>query len=547
MKELDQKVSMAVMNYLVLNDKRKCARLLWPWLVQNDQTDRIWKALDTYPYLAIMGHAAASKTFTCSAWLLLDWWQAPDETALIITSVTIASMNRNVWSDIKTLFSKTSVPMPGILVDSKRMIQHSSMDQKNAIAGVAAESDDAQSKIQGTHTKRIRILIDEADNKLSKSIWGALSNLGASGDIKVVALANPVDRLGEFGLHCKPTNGWSTINPELDDEWETGMGWHALRLDGLDSPNIVAGKDLFPFLLTNKGVEDIRTQKGELSPEWWAYVRAWYPPSGSIQSIFTNEIVEQSSKRLDWYADTTPIAACDPAFEGGDNCALVIGRMGRLASNPNKTAVEAHTWITIKRKDTGKPVSIDFGDQIIAILTNANIKPENFAIDCTGNALGMSDYIQHSMQDKILAVNFGGAPTDMTITTEDTKKASERFDRFVSELWYVAREWTKLGLVSILNPPRSLPVQLEGRLYELMPASGKIRVEPKTKMKERNLGSPDEADALMLLVHLARTRSKSYLPGLARGQKKFDPLKRFKRVANKYVATYGVKDPEDYT
>lgn len=545
MKEIDKKISFAVGNCLMNNDKRKAARLLWPWLIQNDQTDRIWKALDTHPYLAIMGHASASKTFTCAAWFLLDWWQASSETALIITSDTIASMNRRIWSDIKTLLSKTSVGMPGILVDSKRIIQHSAMDQKNAIAGVAAESDDAQSKIQGIHTKRVRVLVDEADNKLSKSIWGALSNLGASGDMKVVALANPVDRLGEFGMHCEPMNGWGSINPELDDEWDSRLGWHVLRLDGMKSPNILAGKDIFPFLLTNKGVEDIRTQKGELSPEWWSYVRAWYPPSGSIQSIFTNEIIELSRKRIDWHATCTPIAACDPAFEGGDNCCVILGRMGRLASNPNKTAVEANKFITIKRKDTSKPVSIDFGDQIIAILNNAEVKPENFAIDCTGNALGMSDYIQHSMQSKILAVNFGGSPTEMMITTEDTRKASDRFDRFVSELWYVAREWMKLGLLSVINSPRNLSVQLEGRLYELMSASQKIRVETKAKMKERNLGSPDEGDCLCLLVHLARSRSKSYLPGLGQQGKKFDPLKRFKKQANTYKITYGVPDPKE--
>lgn len=543
MKDYDNKLSLVVGNLLLDNQKKKAARLLWPWLVQNEQSDRIWKALDQYPYLAIMGHASASKTFTCAAWFLLDWWQAPSETALIITSDTIASMNRRIWSDIKLLLTKTKTPMPGILVDSKRIIQHSPMDQKNAIAGVAAESDDAQSKIQGIHTKRVRVLVDEADNKLSKSIWGALSNLGASGDMKVVALANPVDRLGEFGMHCEPTNGWGSINPELDDEWNSRLGWHVLRLDGIKSPNIVAKKDIFPFLLTNKGVEDIRTQKGELSPEWWSYVRAWYPPSGSIQSIFTNEIIELSRNRIDWHAGTTPIGACDPALEGGDNCSLVLGRMGRLAKDPNKTAVEANAWITIKRKNTAVPVTHDYGEQIYAHLINAGIKPENFACDCTGNARGISDHIQFLFKEKTLALEFGAKPTDMFVTTEDTTRASDRFDRFVSELWYVSREWMKFGLVSILNPPRSLSVQLEGRLYKLV--NRKIRIETKDEMKERNICSPDEGDALMMLVFLARSRSKTGTPGLAQQGKKFDPLKRFKRIQNTYEVNYGIKTPKE--
>lgn len=541
MPDIKEILHFSALAFLREGHKKKAARLIWPWMVQNSQTDKIWDALDKYPYLAIMGHASASKTFTCAAWFLLDWWTNSGETALIITSDTIASMNRRVWSDIKTLLLKANVPMHGILIDSKRIIQHSQMDQKNAIAGVAAESDDAQSKIQGIHTKRVRVLIDEADNKLSQSIWGAISNLGASGDMKVVALANPSDRLGEFGRHCEPKSGWSSLNPEIDDEWDSRMGWHVLRLDGLKSPNIVAGTDIYPFLLTNSGLANIREQRGENSPEWWSYVRAWYPPSGAVQAVFPTEIIDKSRKKITWYSTTTPIASCDPAFDGGDTCSLVIGKMGRLMEAPTKTGIEVNKFISIKRKDTDKPISIDFGDQIMAILKNENVEPENFAIDSTGNALGMSDYIQHAWKAKILPVNFGGAPTDMMITTEDTRKASTRFDRFVSELWYVAREWMKLGLLAIPNPPRDLSIQLEGRLYELIPTSGKIRVETKIKMKERGLKSPDEADALMLLVHLARTRSKSGTIGLSEPGKKFDPLHRFKKIQNTYNITYGVE------
>lgn len=542
--QLQERVKVSAMTLLVMGDKRGCAKLLWPWMVQNEQTNRIWKALDEYPYLAIMGHASASKTFTCAAWFLLDWWSRSSETALLLTSDTIASMSRRVWSDVKILMTKTSVPMHGILVDSKRMIKHSQTDDKNAISGVAAESDDAQSKIQGVHTKYVRILIDEADNKLSQSVWGAISNLGSSGELRVVALANPVDRLTEFGMHVEPKDGWGSINPDLDDEWDSRMGWHVLRLDGLKSPNIVAGKDIFPFLLTNGGVQKVREEKGENSREWWSYVRAWYPKEGTIQSVFSNEIIEKSKNKIVWYADTTPIASCDPAFDGGDDCVVCLGRMGRLASDPRKTGVEVSQFITIKRKQTDKPISIDFGDQILAILKNHNVDPSNFAIDCTGNALGMSDYIQHIWKASTLAVNFGGAPTDMMITTEDTKKASDRFDRFVSELWYVGREWMRLGLLYIASMPRDVAIQLEGRLYDIH-TKGKIRVETKKEMKERRLKSPDESDAIMLLVHLARTRNKTTTPGLARQGKARDPLARFKKVQSKFNANYGVPDIQD--
>lgn len=539
--ELQSQVQHAIATFIASGDKKNAAELLWPWLTKNDQTDRIWACLDKYSYLAIMGHASASKTFTCAAWFLLHWWENCQETAIIITSDTIASMNRRVWSDIKILMTKTSVPMPGILVDSKRMIKHSHPDDKNAIAGVAAESDDAQSKIQGIHTKRIGLLIDEADNKLSKSIWGAMSNLGASGEIKAVALANPVDRIGDFGKNCEPEDGWASINPEIDFEWDSRTGWHVLRLDGLKSPNILLGEDKYPFLLTNKGVEDIRKQKGENSLEWWCYVRAWYPPSGTNTSIFSPEVIQKSRGKHIWYGETEKIASCDPAFEGGDDCVFMFGTMGKLASNPRRTGIILDKEIVIKRKDTSKPVSIDFGDQIIQLLDENEIKGDNFAIDCTGNALGMSDYIQHARKQPHIAVNFGGSPTDLLITGEDSKKASERYDRFVTELWYAAREWMKFGLFKIPKPSRNLEIQLESRLYDLIGAQRKIRIETKQEMKKNGFGSPDFADTACLLCYVARVRCGTSIPSYFE-KKQFNPLKPFQKRAFNYKQDYGVKD-----
>lgn len=528
-----------VITLLTLGRKRDAAKILWPWFIQNEWTDKIWNAIESHQFLCVMGHGSASKTFTASAWMLLDWWTHPEKTALIFTSVTIDTMKGRIWSDIKTLWSKSEVTMPGILVDSRRMIQYSPMDQKNAINGVAADSDNAQTKIQGLHTDRIRVIIDEADNHQSRSVWGALSNLGTSGELKVVALANPVDRSGDFGQHVEPKNGWTSINPEVDFEWPTRLGAHALRLDGLRSPNIVAGEDIYPFLLTNKNLKTIRDGKGENSPEWWAYVRAWYPPEGTLRTIFNPEIIQKFRQKIVWYAGTTPIAACDPAFEGGDNCILTLGRMGRLVDNPEKTAVEFQEFIRIKRVNTGNPVTIDFGDQIVARLKAHGVQPENFAIDCTGNALGLSDYIRHAWGE-ILPVNFGGSPTEMKITGEDSQRAVDRFDRFVSELWYVAREWCKLGHIHVSTEPRELRLQLESRIYELM-TSNKIKIEPKQRMKERGLESPDYGDAFCLMIHLARVRSHGFTPAIFE-KKHVDPIKRFKKNQSVFGMDYGIKD-----
>lgn len=514
-------------------------------MVQNEWTEKVWAAMENHPYVCIMGHGSASKSFTAAAWSLLEWWSYINTTAVIVTSDTIASMSRRIWSDLKLLHSRTHIPMPGILIDSRRILKNSAIDEKNAIAGIAAESDDAQSKIQGIHTQRIRVIIDEADNRLSGSIWSAISNLATSGDLRVVALANPVDRSGHFGRHCEPVGGWSEINPESDFEWEGKLGWHVLRLDGLRSPNIVAKQEKFPFLLTNKGLESIREKDGEKSPQWWTYVRGWFPPEGAASVIFNQEVLSRIPKDpFVWHSTKVPIAACDPAFEGGDACVLILGYTGRLASDPKKSIISAHRFIRIQRKNTAVPITIDFAEQIIAHCKKHGVKPGNFTIDCTGNALGLSDYIKHTWSHETLAVNFGGAPTSMKLTAEDTARAVDRFDRFVSELWYACREWMKLGLFHVEHPiPPELLFQLESRTYDMR--GQKIRIESKIEMKERGLDSPDFGDALCLLCHLVRVRAEiAYTPAqLAQSEvDKKDPLKKLRKKAFSFRQSYGLKN-----
>jgi len=182
---------------------------------------------------------------------------------------------------------------------------------------------------------------------------------------------------------------------------------------------------------------------------------------------------------------------------------------------------------------------IGFGDQIIELLKAKGVAPINFCLDATGNALGLSDYIRHTWSHDVLPVQFGGSPTKMRITGNDSKSAEDRFDRFVSELWYVAREWCKSGLVWVKDPPRELKEQLEGRLYELVATSGKIKIESKERMKKRGLDSPDYGDVLCLLVHLVRSHSRGYIPSFNPGIK-VDSLKQFKRNQSYFEADYGV-------
>lgn len=537
------------LKFIAQGDYRNAARLMWPWFKQNDWTTKIWTAVEKYPRLCIMGHGSASKTFTASIWFLLDWLAWAATTALVLTSSTVPSMDRRIWADFKTLWTKSRLPLTTVaqILDSKRMIRQSITEGKAAIHAVAAESDDAETKIQGMHMPRNRVIIDEADNPYSSSIWPALVNLGTSGDLRAVALANPVDKNSEFGFHCEPVDGWDSIDPEVDTEWDSKLGWHVLRLDGLRSPNLIAGEDKYPFLLSNGAVNETREHKGTQSPEWWTMIRAFYPPEGLQACIFPSGLLGRCEKPILWYGQTEAVAACDPAFEGGDNCSLILGKMGRFAENPQRTGLEVDEFITIKRKDLSIPITHDYGEQIVSILNAHGVKPECFAIDCTGNGLGLSDYIKAKLGMNINAITFGGSASARVVTAEDSRPANQRFKNFVTELWYAAREWCRLGLVYVKSPPRDLRIQLEARLYHLKGKDSKsgremIQAEPKVEMKKRGLHSPDEGDAFCLLIHVARLRSVGFVPGTLKDGTPIDRMRRFTKNATVWTQNYGVPE-----
>ena len=530
--------------YLSENNFKKAARLLWPFIVQNSQSDRIWNAITKYDRICIMGHGSASKTFTSAMWGLLDWLSDAESTALVITSDTIASMKRRIWSDFKYLHAKARERIgnsfPGEIMDASNMIRLRPEDGKNAIHAIAAESDDAQSKIQGLHTKRVRVIIDEADNKHSESIWSAIANLGTSGHLKCIALANPVDRYSEFGAHCEPENGWESINPDVDDEWDSKRGWHVVRLDGLKSPNILNGKEDLPFLLTQNGINQILNDNGENSPEYWTYVRAWFPPESTLTTVFIPSILDKCIKnKITWLSSVEKVASFDPAMDGGDQRIMMIGSKGKLSSDPSKTVLKLEQSINIKRKDTSKEPMIDYCDQFIEYCKLHGVEPKNSIIDGTGTTIGFSEYIRHKWSREVKSTNFAGACTEMRVTSDDMKKPSEKYDRFVTELWFAAREWCRLGLVEIENCPRELRIQLESRRYSLN--SNKVNIESKIEMKKRGLGSPDYGDAFCLLIHLMRLTEKNYFPGFT---KTLDRKKWFEDFRNKnssnYEVTYGV-------
>ncbi|MBQ4431357.1 MAG: hypothetical protein II877_07610 [Synergistaceae bacterium] len=109
-------------------------------------------------------------------------------------------------------------------------------------------------------------------------------------------------------------------------------------------------------------------------------------------------------------------------------------------------------------------------------------KPDAVFID-GGRGEGVIDRLRQ-LGYRVLEVNFGGQ------AIESNRYANKR-----SEMWDKVREWLESG--GAIPNDSELKSELSSPTYKF-DASGRLLLEPKEKLKERGLKSPDLADALAL-------------------------------------------------
>lgn len=151
----------------------------------------------------------------------------------------------------------------------------------------------------------------------------------------------------------------------------------------------------------------------------------------------------------------------------GDDSSVIFRRQGLVGFQP----------VILRGLD-----NMSLADVVAAAIVEH--RPDAVFID-SGQGQGVIDRLRQ-LGHKIMEVPFGGRAL--------------RHDRFVnrrSEMWYSVREWLEAG--GALSPDECLKAELSAPTY-CYDSAGKIKLEPKDKIKERLLRSPDVADALALTL-----------------------------------------------
>jgi hypothetical protein len=459
---------------------RAVALLLWGKNVFDPtppSVGRILSTIERNAKIIILGAGSMGKTYTCTAYLILDWLADVEFTACRIVSVTGGHALEQAFSAMQTLYHGSILQLPG--VSQKGFIGISTKERHASLSVIAVQSgEDNRQVLRGFHPirrpvphpkygklSRDRILLDEAV-MIPPTIWTGINNvLGnlqeGTDTIKVIAAANPSDPTSTLANMSAPSQGWGRVDVDTDIEWVSKEGWATLRIDAATSPNVVLGKVVHDGFMTREGYMGYAA-KGTDHPEYETFARGLFPRSSSPDCLIPLSWFENfvGSFIFDTSSPVVVAAGVDLALDG-DDCIFFADRFGKankwVAAGSTKIiqmteldgtirkpqyVLQLDNWVTLAPKSRSGARY----EEIQALVKKFDVSYEFLSLDSTGIGRGVLDnFIEAGY--KVRAISWGSGCTHKKILEEDTLFADERYNDITSEMYHAARAWIEGGFI----------------------------------------------------------------------------------------------------
>lgn len=504
---------------------------LWnPWLERclraftSTETAHI-RGKNIFRGIILTGCGGAGKTHSAGLYAVAWWLPYRNSSIVTLTSTTKEMISQRIWPVINHYWStaincQTGKPysvdgLIGDKVDSMKLIRASKGDDKHAIIAMAVAHGETQKAIQnikGRHAPRMLLIIDEA-NGTPEAIFEVIPNMRkACADLTVIIIGNPGSRFDPHGRALTPENGWLSIDTDAE-EWKTKAvpDWQldsgiALRFDGYKSPNIKAEKTLFPYIYTCEDKENSESTPGYIGTyNYWVMERGLHPPEGTTKTIFTEAMFMRCLDTVEsvftWDEIPRWIAFLDPAFTtGGDSCFFHTGRVG-LSNGKICLQLDDGFEFPISPDLESYDVDYQIARRVIDECRARKIAACDFGLDCTGTGRGVAAIIAGEWSSNIQQLYFGGSATSLASAQNDGRPGHEVYFNRVTQLWYNVQEAMEAGQVRGFSLTEKS--QFCARLWDYK--GRKYQIEPKDSMKARMRYSPDQADAVAGILHVAMT------------------------------------------
>jgi hypothetical protein len=384
--------------------------------------------------LAVASGHGIGKTALIS-WIILWFIATREHPEIIVTAGKREQLSGKTWRELAKWHKLFILEHWFLWTQTK--LEHV-MYPETWFAHAIAWSKNAPENFAGTHEEHVLVIYDEA-SAIDDAIWettdGGMTTPGAMW----VAFGNPTKTTGRFA-QCfgKFKHRWKTWN--------------------IDSRTAkMANRKLL-----DQWVED----HGEDSDFVRVRVRGLFPRIGDMQFIGVAEV--QKAFRTEAVVDEffPKILSVDIARHGMDQT-VICRRQGKKIWPMKRTRI---------------PDLMQIASLVAEHIEE--FEPEVVFIDATGMGWGVVDRLRQMKYTNIIAVQTGEASNE-----------PERFFNLRTEIWWKMREWIRAG--GQLPEDTELETELTEPEY-WYDDKQRFRLESKDDMRDRDLASPDGADAIAL-------------------------------------------------
>lgn len=525
------------------------AALCWGPPLFHPELNSVREIFDTaavQPLMLSMGASSMGKTYNLVIFCYMDWLRDPEWTSVKLMSQSDKHLTDNVWPHLMQIHESCALkPLNKVkdlpsdlwmgIADSGKSYGFAGMAFKQSqLSSGAWKGFKPQPKrpitdkgyaVFGPMTK-LRVLMDEAQ-QIPEGVWQDLNSVKASvgeGRVKIFAAFNPEDVSQPVVRRAEPVGGWHSDHQETLYSYESAQGWWVVRLDAAKCENVVQRKEIYPGVMRYEAFLDTLKGGGDASPRYWTFARGFPPLQDSANTIIPPDWASTQRGEALYDGEVTNVASVDLAYQGADKCIIAIGRWGIAHGWRDQKGV-THNFVNRLSPSLNQsrhvltidqffamPKSLDVmgvTQEIMGKCKMLRIQPEWVAMDSTGNAMATYSYAS-KYWGKVLGINWAEAGTEMKVLTDDLVTAKERFDGVPSEMWFAVKHWLDPNVGALLFNPtiqsQDLYSQMTTRRYKRT-RNGRMHVESKDEYKARNAGkSPDEMDAVVMLLHLIRMR-----------------------------------------
>lgn len=492
------------------------------------------------------------KTYNLVIFCYMDWLRDPEWTSVKLMSQSDKHLTDNVWPHLMQIHEACALK-PAKVKDlpSDLWMGMADCPKSYGFAGMAFKQSQLSSgawkgfkpqpkrpitdrnfKQFGAMT-RLRVLMDEAQ-QIPEGVWQDLNSVKASvgeGRVKIFAAFNPEDVSQAVVRRAEPPGGWHSDQQETLYNYESAEGWWVVRLDAAKCENVIERREIFPGVMRYEAYLDTLKGGGDVSPRYWTFARGFPPLQNSANTVIPPDWASTQRGEALYVGRVENVASVDLAYQGADKAVIAIGRWGlahgwrdqkgtvhQFVNRLNPALKQPRHVLTVDQFFT-LPKSLDVNgvtQQVMGQCKMLRISPEWVSMDSTGNAVATYSHAT-KYWGKVLGINWAEGATDSKVLSDDLLPCSERFDGIPSEMWFATKHWLDPNVCALLFNPtiqsKDLYTQMTTRRYKHM-RNGRMHIESKDEFKTRNAGkSPDEMDAVVMLVHLVRVRG-GVVPGI---------------------------------